>query len=309
MSRPVADLLPRVVEDLRTLHPHDVRGDLAFRHWVPRSERKHCRRLFVSSAVDGRQVHVAKVALDPADAMVAREWDALTHLAGTSTVVPRTVARIGDGFVMEYVGEGDLPDALAVADAAGWHRLLTAGAVTGAAVHLTAGPLRRGGLDVPADVADRYPAVTVDALRRAGRGPVHGDMGPWNYRVAGDGAALIDWEDYAADGVCALDLLNLVLTAALVAWPAYREHGFAWLFEQMRDGGTPYHDAAGAALTGYAELTGEDPATVLALTPVFCDAMVRRIEAQGRPTAHLFYRPLAESFAQDPDRVVGGVRA
>lgn len=299
----------RVVEDLRDLHEEHERDGLTFRHWIPRSERKHRKRLFVASIPDGRERYVAKIALDPADEMVAHEWRILTELHGTQTVVPMPVHELDGGFAMASVGNGDLPDMLAASDGGGWEQLLIRGVEVGAAVHLSAGPLtcfEASGL-VPGDKLRRYPDVTVDALRLACIGPTHGDMGPWNFRVGDVGEiALIDWEDYATLGICALDVLNLVITAALIAYPAYREEGFAWLFDHLYHGSGPYHEASNAALVRYAELTGQPPETVLALTPVFCDAMIRRIRAQRRPTEHLFFRPLAERFLRNPVCTLGG---
>lgn len=305
-------VLPDVVEELRALHDPAERPRLQMRHWVPRSERKESQRLFVSSTVDGTARYVAKVALDTDDAMVAQEWVTLTRLASTSIVVPRPVREVPRGFVMANVGVRDLPDALAGADAPALTALLVQGVELGAAVHTANGPLDRDAAaleHVGEEALATYPSVTREALAHAGAGAVHGDMGPWNFRVDDAGSvALIDWEDFAPRGVCALDVLNLVLTAGLVAYPRYRERGFGWLFDEMFGGDGPYQDAATAALDRYEQLTGEAPDVVLALTPVFCDGMVRRIRAQRRPTDHLFFQPLADRFRADPSVRIGRAR-
>lgn len=307
-----ADVLGAVTEEVRALHDPADRDRLTFEHWVPRSERKQRQRLFVASVLDGAPRYVAKVALDPEDAMVGREWRILRALHEGATTVPSPVAALERGFAMASVGSRDLPDALRDADPATWRRLLVRGAEIGARVHLsderavgdtTAPPT------APLESGHDLPGETVEALARARVGAVHGDMGPWNFRVADDGAlSLIDWEDYAPRGICALDVLNLLLTASLVAYPEYRERGFDWLFGRLYDGDDPYHDAVRAALSRYEEVTGEAPATVLALTPVFCGAMIRRIRAQGRPVDHLFFGPLAAYFADRPLRRLGGAR-
>ncbi|MFD6091112.1 hypothetical protein ACFWGN_03220 [Oerskovia sp. NPDC060338] len=309
MTIQASDALPRVIEQVRALHQDVDQERLTFSHWVPRSERKQRQRLFVASVLDGTPHYVAKVSLDDEDQMVAREWQMLTDLHGSSISVPDPVQPLERGFAMANVGMHDLPDVLAGADHAEWSRLLLEGVEAGATVHLREVPLLREGAAhrFVGAAASMYPGETREALSHAGVGAVHGDMGPWNFRVCADGAvALIDWEDFSPRGICALDVLNLVLTAALIAYPEYRERGFDWLFDKLYQGEGPYQDAARAALARYADLTGESPSTVLALTPVFCDAMVRRIRAQGRPVDHLFFLPLAARYRADPLRQIGG---
>lgn len=311
MTTKAADALPQVIEQVRALHEAADRERLTFTHWVPRSERTQRQRLFVASVLDGTPRYVAKVSLDSEDQMVAREWEMLTALHGGSITVPDPVRPLERGFAMANVGARDLPDVLVGADRTEWSRLILRGVEAGATVHLSGGPIRRDGAAYGLVGADgpAYPTETREALTRAAVGAVHGDMGPWNFRVCEDGTvSLIDWEDFSVQGICALDVLNLVLTAALIAYPEYRERGFDWLFDQLYDGEGPYQVAARAGLARYAELTGESPSTVLALTPVFCDAMVRRIRAQGRPVEHLFFQPLAARFRARPLRQVGGRR-
>lgn len=142
--------------------------------------------------------------------------------------------------------------------------------------------------------------VLAGALERALVGPVHGDFGPWNLQVDQDGRlAAIDWEDYQDAGLPALDVLNVIITAALAAFPEYPEHGFDWLFDQVFHRENAFRAAATSALRRYARLTGQRVDDIVQLLPLFCRWMIHRIEKQHRPTGHLFYGPFAARFQQE----------
>ncbi|MEU6381182.1 hypothetical protein [Streptomyces sp. NPDC046909] len=290
---------------LAALHGTDA-ARLTFRAWIPRSARKQCRRLFVQSSVDGTPLHVAKVPLDPDDAMVAREWSVLTSLDDLGLPRPHPVAELDSGFVMSYVPARDFPDVMRATPPQGWPGLL------GSALELAATVRSSGGGEVPGDpvetAAGYLPGLTgvteptLRYLERAAVGPSHGDLGPWNLRVADDGRiGLIDWEDHRAVGVPALDALNVVWTAALLAFPDYGEHGFDWLYDRVFHEDNAFRAAADHALCRYTALTGDDVDDLVGLTPLICRWMIRRIEDQGRPAGHLFYGPFADRFeAENP---------
>lgn len=294
----VREAVERATAQLTDLLGDRIEGHPQFRHWIPRSERRHRQRLFVGVAVAGVPRFVAKVALDPEDAKVSGEWANLMALRSRIDV-PAPVGPIERGFVVGHVGIGDLPTALSEASDDRWHVLLRRSVEMAAKVHEST-PVGSPGEDTKELSA--LPEVTLAAAARGRRGPVHGDLGPWNVQVdEAGGTRLLDWEDYQPDELVALDVLNLVLTAGLIAYPAYRERGFEWLFDRMYGDEGTYQSAVREALHRYGELTGEEPERVLALTPLFCAAMERRIEAEGRPTGHLFFGPLRRRFVARPD--------
>lgn len=244
---------------------------ITFRSWTPHSERKQRQRLFVESTLDGTPRYVAKVPLDEQDGMVQREWQILSGLRGLDTLRPRAVRRLGRGFVMTYVAAVDFPDRMAAASPAAWPELLGDALELAATVHRSA-PASTSvtAIDVAAAYLpdlDRLPGSALAGLDGAAVGPAHGDLGPWNLRVDGRGRiSLIDWEDYQPTGLPALDVLNVVHTAALIAHPDYRERGFGWLFEQVFHGTGAFRLAVDQALDRYARLTGADSAAIMRLT-------------------------------------------
>ncbi|QMU67385.1 phosphotransferase family protein [Streptacidiphilus sp. P02-A3a] len=310
------DCLARTSEALIDLHRRldgATAAEISFRTWTPRSERKQRQRLFVETTVHGEARYVAKVPLDPDDAMVDREWSILTGLDGLDLPRPRPVGRLGRGFVMSYVPFSDFPAFMAASAPDEWPDLLCAGVELAARLHRQ-GPRPTG--VTPRAVAATYlpdrlglPQATLDWLDRADIAPTHGDLGPWNLRVDQHGRlALIDWEDYRPIGLPALDVLNLVITAALIAFPDYPERGFDWLYDQVFHERNPFRTAADRALNRYALLTGQDVEAVVGLTPVLCHWMIRRIADQGRPTGHLFFGPFTERFEAETPRWSGGGR-
>lgn len=276
-------------------------GPVEFRSWIPRSERTKRQRLFVQSSIGGQSRYVAKVPLDPDDTQADREWRMLSGLSGTPVLRPRPIRRLGMGFVMSYVPWMDFPDVMAATDTQLWPALLRTAVAAAASLHtslpapVAADPVTIAAAYLPGGAA--VPQVTQDWLERAAVAPTHGDLGPWNLRVDRSGAvALIDWEDYRPAGLPALDVLNLVITAALIAFPDYRDRGFCWLYDRVFHGRNAFRAAATEAFRQYAALTGRDVESIVGLTPVFCRWMIRRIQDQGRPTSHLFFAPFAEYF-------------
>ncbi|MBM2620375.1 phosphotransferase [Actinoplanes sp. LDG1-06] len=301
---PQRDHAESIADELSALH-RDLDGAgrdrLSFDAWVPRSARKQRQRLFVRSSVDGVPRLVAKVPLDLEDTMVDREWDVLSAPAGVGVPSPQPVARLRRGFAMTYVPSRDFPQAMSEAPAHEWPALLGAAVDLAAVLHTSDGDASR---ESAAEVAARYlPGLagigpnTLRYLDGAAVGPAHGDLGPWNLRVDGDGGlAIIDWEDYRPVGLPALDALNIVLTAGLVAFPDYVDRGFDWLYDRVFHEDNPFRTAADHALRRYAERTGSQVHDLLQLTPLFCRWMIRRIEDQGRPAGHLFFGPFAARF-------------
>jgi hypothetical protein len=254
---------------------------------------------------------VAKVPLDPADAMTDREWDVLSGLHDIGVARPQAVHRLPAGFVMSYVPSMDFPDALAAAEPPSWPALLCSAVDAAARLHLSghepnsADPVAVAACYLPSEA--KVPQDTVDWLVRTTVAPTHGDLGPWNLRIDRDGSiAVIDWEDYQPAGLPAFDVLNLIITAALIAFPSYREHGFDWLYDRVFHGCNAYRHAATEAFRRYSALTGLAVENIVGLTPLFCRWMIRRIEDQGRPASHLFFLPFAEYFEAEMPRWEGG---
>lgn len=291
--------------------PADVRD---LRWWVPDSARKHRRRLFVAGRPSAGAEIVAKIPLDPTDPMVARERDVLRDLAPTT--VPRTalVRSLERGFVMTFLPGRDFSDVLDAADSPDTLRRLLSQAVD---MMLPLHAADSAGPSNGTQVASAYvgeqleqagPAA-LDALTRTRTGPVHGDLGPWNIRWNPDreDLALIDWEDYQQVGIPAVDLLNTVLTSALLVFPEYRQRGFDWLNIQMLATDGPYRAAVRAALRRYARATGQSATDLARLLPVSCLWLHRRVEKQRRPTDHLFYLPLMRGFLAAEPRWIGAL--
>ncbi|MGW1615821.1 hypothetical protein ACWCQZ_41520 [Streptomyces sp. NPDC002285] len=304
MASETAALLTRMHRELDGVEPERI----TFRTWIPQGVRRSKLRLFVESSVDGAARYVAKVHLDPTDPMVAREWSILSSLVAHETLHPRAVAEIPRGFVMSYVPARDFPDVFRTVGTEQRHSLLLAAVEAAAALHTGRGPLQATGA---AEAATCYlPGLTgigestLHHLERAHVGPAHGDMGPWNLRVDDHSRiGLIDWEDFRAAGLPALDVLNLVLTTALLAFPDYQEHGYDWLYERVFHARNAFRSAAGYALHRYATSTGTNTAAILGLIPLFCRAMIQRIEDQGRSADHLFYGPFADRFEAEGGRL------
>jgi hypothetical protein len=308
VSPTVAETLTQGATDaLARLHlQHDGAGRdrLRFRTWVPQGARKRRRRLFVESRLDGVARYVAKLPLDPEDGMVAREWTVLRRLGEFNLSRPRPVRELAPGFVMTYVPYNDFPDRMRQAAPGVWPSLLRRGVETAAALHLHrrpatgVSPVAVGATYLPGLVGLDEPVFR--ALERATIGVAHGDMGPWNFRIDEHGrVSLIDWEDYRAVGLPALDVLNLVITAALVAYPDYPQRGYDWLYERVFHDQNPYRAAADHALRRYCLLVGGEVEDLVQLLPLFCKSMIHRIQCQGRSTDQLFYGPFAARFAAE----------
>ena len=295
-----------VEEALLDIHARrgDDRRDVTFRSWAPHGLRKTRQRVFVSSGVGGCQEYVAKIPLDAADRMVEREWEVLSGLTVRLPRRPLPLQSLGAGFVMTYVPAEDFADTLSRAPSDAWGRILSDAMAFASVLHLAGGvprtaPAEAAALYVPdlSSLSSRSQAAVV----RAAVGPTHGDLAVWNLRSGQDGAlSMIDWEDYQPVGVPALDVLNVLFTAALVAFPDYVEQGYGWLYDRVFHQANFYRFAADRALARYAGLTGTTTDDLVNLTPLFCHWMIRRIQLQGRPTEHLFYRTFADRFEAEP---------
>jgi len=287
---------------------------LEFRAWIPDSARKKRRRLFVSGGTGQHPLYVAKMPLDPQDTMVVKERGILGAPAPEGMTRPVLVSSLGDGFVMDWVPEQDFPQAFGNGGPDRPRTLLEQAVDLMLPLHT--GPGAAGTADATplakeylGNLLDHAGPAALDELTRTWTGPSHGDLGPWNIRwdPADGRLSLIDWEDYHDEGITAIDLLNTMLTSALVMFPQYRERGFSWLGDQMFVLDGPYRAAARSALRRYASGTGQSAAGVARLIPICCLWLHRRIEKQGRRADHLFYRPLAEYFLREEPWWIGAL--
>ncbi|MDI5961385.1 phosphotransferase family protein [Streptantibioticus silvisoli] len=304
-------LMDRVQDTLGRLCVLDgiPEDEVRFRSWVPNSARKQRRRLFVSGGARDRPVYVAKIPLDPLDTMVVKERGILRAPAPAGVARPGVACEFDRGFVMDWVPDRDFPHAFGEGGTDRARVLLEQAVDLMLPLH-TGDPAAGPGDATPiaraylGDLLEQAGPAALDALSHTWIGPSHGDLGPWNIRWdASDGRlALIDWEDYHDSGITTIDLLNTVLTSALVVFPDYQQRGFGWLGEQMFGLDGPFRTAMRAALRRYAGATGQSAAALARLVPVCCLWLHRRIEKQGRPADHLFYRPLTEYFLRaEPD--------
>ncbi|MBS2548573.1 phosphotransferase [Catenulispora sp. NL8] len=284
--------------------------DLAW--WIPDSARRQRQRLFVSCLASDGAALVAKVPLDAADTMVDREREILRGPAPAGVRRPTLVHDLERGFVMTWVPDRDFPEALTAVESADDLRKLLEQAVdamlplhTGGAAGLGDGrAVAHGYLG---DLIETAGDAALEALTPTWIGPMHGDLGPWNIRWnSADGRlSLIDWEDYQQTGLPVVDLLNTVLTSALLIYPDYRTRGHDWLGEQILHSDGPFRSAARSALRRYAHATGQSAVSAARLLPIACLWLHRRVEKQGRLTGHLFYLPLMRAFQRAEPRWIG----
>lgn len=291
---------------------HGEPATLDFAWWTPERARKAARRTFARLDADGMPRLVAKIPLSTSDGKVQHEYGVLAGLAaGVPTPRPAALRPLGRGFVMSYVPGTDLPDLLAArVDAGLWRAVLWPVIDLMAGLHLAEAEGGRHPVLPAWDVARQYVAAPVndpprlaDAVADARTGPTHGDLGPWNVRVdvATDAVAAIDWEDYRPVGICGIDLLNLLLTIGLVAFPSYRDRGYDWLYDQILHS---EHWMPGLVRDGvrhYARCVDHDPSKVLDLLPFFCQWLVTRIEAEGRDASGLFYGTFLRRYRSEPE--------
>ncbi|MGW6407056.1 phosphotransferase [Streptomyces vinaceus] len=278
--------------------------------WTPAGARKVRRRTFVRLDIDGAPVAVAKVPLSVTDPKLARELEILRGFPAPAPLgSPVPLDALCGGFTMTHLPGVDLPTAVAGTDGPGalWHVLRPA-VERVAELHLS------GGTSGPATTPDqaletaaayvRQPEFGVphadEALRTALLAPTHGDLGPWNVRYdARDGSArVLDFEDYRATGIAAMDVVNLLVTTALPVFPDYPEHGFDWLYDQVFASDHWFRSVLQQGLEHYAALTGQHPGRVLDLLPFTCQWLIERIEAEGRDTSGLFYRTFVERYLE-----------
>jgi hypothetical protein len=318
MTGPAAD--QAVGDALRRLYRERAAGppeaSLTALSWRPEGVRRRHRRRFVRLDADGVPVLVAKLPTAPGDDKPAGEYRVLGSLGpGLAVGRPRAIGRVGRGFAMTYVPGVDLADHLRRCWTPGAFRAALFLAVdvmvrlhttppAGAAVRPSGPEAASGYVEEP--IAD--PPHLAEALERAFVGPTHGDLGPWNVHfdpVSGQ-VAVLDWEDYRPAGVAAVDLLNLLLTSGLVAFPEYRERGYDWLYDRLFHGRGWLRECVWDCLIRYAAATLQDPGRLLDLTPFFCQWLLTRIRREGRDPGDLFYEPFLHNYRSEP---VGWVRS
>ncbi|MCY0941022.1 MULTISPECIES: phosphotransferase [Streptomyces] len=276
--------------------------------WTPAGARKVRRRTFVQLDIDGVPVAVAKVPLSTTDPKLARELEILRGFPVPAPLgSPVPLDALCGGFTMTHLPGIDLPTAVAGATGpdALW-QVLRPAVERVVELHLsgerTPGTPERALETAAAYVRDPEFGVPYadEALRTALLAPTHGDLGPWNVRYdARDGSArVLDFEDYRATGIAAMDVVNLLVTTALPVFPDYPEHGFDWLYDQVFSSDHWFRSVLERGLDHYATLTGQHPGRVLDLLPFTCQWLIERIEAEGRDTSRLFYRTFVERYLE-----------
>ncbi|USX53383.1 phosphotransferase [Lentzea sp. HUAS12] len=283
--------------------------------WTPASARKVRRRTFVRLDVDGEPVSVAKIPLSRTDPKLAHEFDVLRSFQPPSPLgCPAPLDALGDGFTMTYLPGVDLPTAVTGVDTPELLWRVLRPAVDRVVELHTAGPAVTTTPELALQTAAHYvrtPEFGVkhadDALRTALLAPTHGDLGPWNVRCdpAGGTARVLDFEDYRSTGIAAMDVVNLLVTTALAVFPDYQDHDFDWLYDKVFDGEHWFGSVLARGLVHYATHTGQQPGRVLDLLPFTCQWLIERIEAEGRDTSRLFYRPFLERYLERRPSVLG----
>jgi hypothetical protein len=283
--------------------------------WTPASARKVRRRTFVRLDIDGEPVAVAKIPLSKSDPKLAREFEVLRSFPTPSPLgCPAPLDALCGGFTMSYLPGVDLPTAVTGADTPDelW-RVLRPAVDRVVELHRS-GPSVTTTPELALETAAHYvrnPEFGVrhadEALRTALLAPTHGDLGPWNVRCdPRDGTArVLDFEDYRATGIAAMDVVNLLITTALAVFPEYPERGFDWLYDRVFGGDHWFGSVLARGLGHYGTRTGQRPDRVLDLLPFTCQWLIERIEAEGRDTSSLFYRPFIERYLERRPTVHG----
>ncbi|MGK3108743.1 phosphotransferase [Streptomyces sp. WAC05858] len=283
--------------------------------WTPASARKVRRRTFVRLDIDGEAVAVAKIPLSHSDPKLAGEFEVLRSFRPPSPLgCPAPLDALGGGFTMSYLPGVDLPTAVTGVDTPdGLWQVLRPAVDRVVELHRSH-PAVSSTPELALETAATYvrtPEFGVqqadEALRTALLAPTHGDLGPWNVRCdPRDGTArVLDFEDYRATGIAAMDVVNLLITTALAVFPDYQERGFDWLYDQVFDGEHWFGAVLARGLDHYAAHTGQRPGRVLDLLPFTCQWLIERIEAEGRDTSRLFYRPFRERYLERRPTVNG----
>ncbi|MFD0448793.1 FAD-binding protein [Streptomyces indonesiensis] len=227
---------------------------------------------------------------------------------------PAPLDALGGGFTMSYLPGVDLPTAVTGVDTPdGLWRVLRPAVDRVVELHRS-GPAVSSTPELALETAAHYvrtPEFGVqhadEALRAALLAPTHGDLGPWNVRCdPRDGTArVLDFEDYRATGIAAMDIVNLLMTTALVVFPDYRERGFDWLYDQVFDREHWFGSVLARGLDHYGAHTGQQPGRVLDLLPFTCQWLIERIEAEGRDTSRSSTAPSASATSNDAQRSTG----
>lgn len=275
--------------------------------WQPDSARKNRVRQFITLSLDDEPHYMGKIPLSPEDGKVAREYEILRGLRGRGSPIVEPLEPVARGFVMRYCAGVDFPHAVDAADAPDrWLPLVEQVIDKMAAFHSEC--LAPAGGAAPEAAAREYvddwqPAheATRRALASAQVGAAHGDLGPWNIRYdrRADKVSFIDWEDFRARGLPALDALNFLFTLPLLLHPDYRVIGFGRLHELCFGRRGPFGLIAARGLSRYAAAMKVSALDLVALLPLYYEAMTVRIRREGRPVEHLFYIPFQQRFSMD----------
>jgi hypothetical protein len=271
-------------------------------HWRPNSNRKEKVRHFATLISEGRPRLVAKLRTDPEDVKVSRERDVLIKLSSAGGSASQLYRSGGDeGFVMAFVPDEDLP--IVFRRSSPRYRLDLVRTLIDTIWEFHRARLTRQ-IPLTETVLDdllggwRPCDEACEALIAVPTGAMHGDLGPWNIRVCAESneLSILDWEDFRFEGLPALDVLNALLTLTLLVHPDHSAVNGKALYRQtfIERGEMPLLLREG--LSRYAAMAGIEAAACLALTPVYCRGMLKRFEAEGRPTAHLFYIPFLQHF-------------
>lgn len=271
--------------------------------WRPQGARKERARQFATFFVGDQPLYVAKLPTSRYDSKVSHEYQILQRLQTHGVNVADPLQEIGDGFVMRHLPGRDLPEVLSTAKEDVWFSLVNQVIDRLASLHRSfLGQRENCQRDVVVReyVGNWEPPDqnTRRALAVAQVGGTHGDLGPWNIRydeLTGQ-VAFLDWEDHREVGLPALDVLNFVATLPLLLTPDYRTIGFQRLYELSFAQTGRFGHLAAAGLNRYAISMGIRARDVLALLPLYCEAMNQRLRDEGRSTEGFFYTPFRDLF-------------
>jgi aminoglycoside phosphotransferase (APT) family kinase protein len=275
--------------------------------WQPNNSRKNRVRQFITLRLDEEPLYIAKIPLSPEDHKVAREYEILEQLKELNAPTTQPLHPVARGFIMRYLGSEDFPQVLSVNDNLDkWLELVT-GIVDAIIAFQSKLLIPETGIKpeiaAQAYVDDWQPSddVTRQSLAVARVGAAHGDLGPWNVRYDRQTKTIgiIDWEDFRPHGLPALDILNFVFTLPLLIYPDYRQIGFERLHELTFHQLGLFSHVATRGLNRYARAMKVRTLDLVALLPLYYQAMIVRIRRENRPVHNLFYTPFQQLFSME----------